>query len=312
MRNWTSEDIPDLDGRTAVVTGANSGLGREVAIELGRHGAHVVLACRDLERSQTALADVPGSAELSRLDLADLASVREFARTVSRSHHPRLDLLICNAGVMATPRRQTADGFELQFGTNHLGHFALTGYLLPLLLTRPSARVVVVSSNMHWLGAYFPGDLSGDLGSRHRYDKWLAYGRSKFANLAFMYELHRRATAAGAKLLAVGAHPGWAGTNLQATGPRMAGSALSEQLAALANRVLSQPPEVGALPLPRAATDPDVGPADYFGPGGFARLHGRPERERFSRRARDPQVGQALWQTSERLTGVVFDWSTRR
>lgn len=307
MSGWTTEKIPYLGGLTAVVTGASSGLGREVAIELGRHGAHVVLACRDLERSAQALADVPGSAQLMQVDLADLSTVREFAAMFAQAH-PRLDLLICNAGVMATPLRTTTDGFELQFGTNYLGHFAVTGLLLPRLLAATPARVVIVSSNMHRLGAVFPDDL----GSRHQYHKWLAYGRSKFAKLAFMHELQRRATAAGANLLAVGAHPGLAATNLQVTGPRMAGSAVGERMAAVMNRVLSQSAEMGALPILRAATDPDVRPTDYFGPGGPARLHGQPERDGYSRRARNPDVGQALWETAERLTGVVYDWSACR
>ena len=284
--SWTTEEIPDLFGRTAVVTGANSGLGHEVAVELARHGAHVALACRDLERGAAALAQVEGSAELIRLDLADLAMVREFAVAFSRDYR-QLDLLVCNAGVMATPHRRTADGFELPFGTNHLGHFALTGLLLPRLLAGPSTRVVVVGSWVHWLGAMF----SDDLGSHARYNKWLAYGRSKFANLLFMNELQRRATAAGADVLAVGAHPGWAATNLQTTGPRMRGSAVGERLATVANQVLSQPAAMGALPLLRAAADPAALPADYFGPGGPGRLHGPPERARVSARARDPRLG---------------------
>jgi NAD(P)-dependent dehydrogenase (short-subunit alcohol dehydrogenase family) len=304
---WTADDIPDLTGRIAVVTGANSGLGHQVVIELARHGAHVVLACRDLERGAKAMQDVAGSAELLRLDLADLASVREFTRAFSQEH-PRLDLLVCNAGVMATPYRTTADGFELQFGTNHLGHFALTGLVLRQLLAAPSARVVVVSSNLHRIGALF----SADLTSSGRYQAWVAYGRSKFANLLFMHELQRRAAAAGTGLLAVGAHPGWAATNLQETGPRMRGSRIGQALARLGNRLLSQPVEMGALPLLRAATDPEARPADFFGPSGLAGYHGPPERAGSSRRARNPQLGHALWEKSERLTGVTYEWTAGR
>jgi NAD(P)-dependent dehydrogenase (short-subunit alcohol dehydrogenase family) len=307
VSSWSTEHVPDLSGRTAVVTGANSGLGREVAAELALHGAHVVLGCRNEQRGTRARTEMLGSAEVMLLDLADLASVRNFARTFSHAHRS-LDLLVCNAGVMATPRRSTSDGFELQFGTNHLGHFALTGLVLPQLLTGMAARVVVVSSNVHRMGAHF----GADLGSQRWYHKWVAYGRSKFANLLFMLELQRRATGAGTDLLAVGAHPGWAATNLQSTGPRMAGSALGERLAALGNRVLSQPAEVGALPILRAATDPEVRPADFFGPGGFARLHGLPERDELSPRARDEDRARELWEESERLTGVTYDWAIRR
>lgn len=307
MSGWAAEHVPDLTGRTAVVTGANSGLGREVAAELTQHGAHVVLACRNEQRGARALGGMRGSAEVMLLDLADLASVRDFARTYSHAH-ASLDLLVCNAGVMATPLRRTSDGFELQFGTNHLGHFALAGLLFPQLLAGGSARVVVVSSNVHRIGAIF----RRDLGSRRRYHKWVAYGRSKFANLLFMLELQRRATATGTDLIAVGAHPGWAETNLQSTGPRMAGSALGERLATVGNRVLSQPADVGALPILRAATDPDVGPGDYFGPGGFAGLHGLPERGAFSRRACDQDRARDLWEESERLTGVTYDWAVTR
>jgi NAD(P)-dependent dehydrogenase (short-subunit alcohol dehydrogenase family) len=205
VSSWTIRDIPDLSGRTAVVTGANSGLGLQVSIELARHGAHVVLACRDRARGASALNQVVGSAELVLLDLADLAAVRTAAAEIGRAHG-RLDLLVCNAGVMATPYRTTADGFELQFGTNHLGHFALTGLLMARLLAGPGARVVVVSSNVHRLGRMSPDDLGLD----RRYQKWFAYGRSKLANLLFMNELQRRAVAAGVDLTSVGAHPGWA------------------------------------------------------------------------------------------------------
>src|SRR5438105_5312810 len=209
MAKWTASDIPDLGGKTAVVTGANSGLGFETAIELARHGAQVVLACRDegrgkdaLERVQTRLPDA--KVELSLLDLADLASVRKFAGDVQD-----VDLLINNAGVMALKeRRTTADGFEMQFGTNHLGHFALTGLLLPRLLSRPEPRVVTESSGAHRIGRINFGDLQGE----RRYFRWLAYGQSKLANLMFVFELQRRATEAGTALGSMAAHPGYART----------------------------------------------------------------------------------------------------
>ncbi|HEU0214139.1 MAG TPA: oxidoreductase [Jiangellaceae bacterium] len=304
MSPWTTRDIPDLAGRTAVVTGANSGLGLQVSIELARHGAHVVLACRDRARGAAALERVVGSAELVVLDLADLASVRAAATEIGRSHD-RLDLLVCNAGVMATPHRLTVDGFELQFGTNHLGHFALTGLVLPCLLAGMGTRVVVVSSNMHRLGRMS----ADDLGLDHRYQKWFAYGRSKLANLLFMTELQRRADVAGVDLTGVGAHPGWASTNLQVTGPRMAGSGIEQALTMVGNRLFGQSAQSGALPLLRAATDPNVAPAGYYGPGA---RRGHPGRASMSAAARDPVTARALWKESERLTGVAYEWSTRR
>jgi NAD(P)-dependent dehydrogenase (short-subunit alcohol dehydrogenase family) len=306
VSSWTTRDIPDLSGRTAVVTGANSGLGLQVSIELARHGAHVVLACRDRARGMSALQQVVGTAELVLLDLADLAAVRSAAAEIGQAHD-RLDLLVCNAGVMATPYRLSADGFELQFGTNHLGHFALTGLLMARLLAGPAARVVVVGSNMHRLGRMSPDDL----GLNRRYRKWFAYGRSKLANLLFMNELQRRADTAGVDLTSVGAHPGWAATNLQVTGPRMAGSGVGQALATLGNRLFGQSAQMGALPLLRAATDPDVAPADYYGPRGLGGQHGPPERATMSSAARDPATAEALWEESERLTGVVYDWSAR-
>jgi len=307
VSSWTTRDIPDLSGRTAVVTGANSGLGLQVSIELARHSAHVLLACRDRARGTSALRQVVGSAELVLLDLADLAAVRAAAAEIGRAHD-RLDLLVCNAGVMATPYRTTADGFELQFGTNHLGHFALAGLLMPRLLAAPAARVVVVSSTMHRLGRMSPDDL----GLNRRYQKWFAYRRSKLANLLFMNELQHRADAAGADLSSVGAHPGWATTNLQVTGPRMAGSGVGQALATLGNRLFGQSAQTGALPLLRAATDPDVAPASYYGPGGPGGQHGPRALASMSAAARDPATARALWEESERLTGVAYDWSTRR
>jgi NAD(P)-dependent dehydrogenase (short-subunit alcohol dehydrogenase family) len=306
VSSWTTRDIPDLSGRTAVVTGANSGLGLQVSIELSRHGAHVLLACRDRARGASALRQVVGSAELVLLDLADLAAVRAAATEIGRSHD-RLDLLVCNAGVMATPHRLTADGFELQFGTNHLGHFALAGLLMPRLLAATGTRVVVVGSNLHRVGRMS----ADDLGLDHRYQKWLAYGRSKLANLLFMTELQRRADAAGADLTSVGAHPGWATTNLQVTGPRMAGSGVGQALATLGNRLFGQSAQTGALPLLRAATDPDVAPASYYGPGGPGGQHA-PVLASMSAAARDPATARALWEESEQLTSVAYDWSTRR
>ena len=301
---WTTADIPDLTGRTAVVTGANSGIGFGAAVELARHGAAVTLAARDPDRGADALArlrsEVPAAtAELGRLDLADLASVRAFAT----GYRPDgLDLLVNNAGVMAVPLRHTPDGFESQFGTNHLGHFALTGLLLPTLLARPGARVVTVTSGYHRIGRI---DFT-DLDARDRYRKWPAYAQSKLANLLFTFELQRRADAAGVELLAVAAHPGYSATNLQSVGPRLAGSRVMERGTAVVTRVIGQPARDGALPTLRAATDPAVRGGEVFGPDGFLELRGTPKQVAVSRRARDRAVAERLWTVSEEKTGVRY------
>ncbi len=242
MAKWTAADIPDLSGREAVVTGANSGLGFQTALELARHGARVVMACRDQGRGAQAVdrvrAAAPGAqVELGALDLAELASVRRFAAWYrERREREGLDLLVNNAGVMAIPHRRTADGFEMQLGTNHLGHFALTGLLLPLLTARPGARVVTVSSIAHRAGWISFGNLQRE----RRYERWTAYGQAKLANLLFAFELQRRADAVGVDLLSMAAHPGYAATNLQAVGPQMSGARLSARLFDAANRVVAQ------------------------------------------------------------------------
>jgi NAD(P)-dependent dehydrogenase (short-subunit alcohol dehydrogenase family) len=303
---WTAADIPDLAGRTAVVTGANSGIGYHAALELARHGAHVVLACRDDARGAAAMGrlttEAPAAqAELATLDLADLASVRRFAESYA-STHPGLDLLVNNAGVMALPQRRTADGFEMQFGTNHLGHFALTGLLLPRLLTRPGARVVTVSSTAHRMGRIDFDDLNAE----RRYRSWPAYGQSKLANLLFTVELQRRAEAAGADLIAVAAHPGFAATNLQAVGPQMAGRRLVGLGMAIGTRVFGQSGVMGALPTLYAATQPGVVGGAYIGPGGPFQQRGHPKLVSMSGPARDPGVARRLWEVSEQLTGVRY------
>jgi NAD(P)-dependent dehydrogenase (short-subunit alcohol dehydrogenase family) len=303
--SWTTADMPDQTGRTAIVTGANSGLGYHTALELTRRGARVVLACRDPERGADALrrlcAEVAtASVELGVLDLADLASVRRFAEAHRTGG---LDLLVNNAGVMALPLRRTADGFEMQFGTNHLGHFALTGLLLPALLARPGARVVTVSSGLHKIGRIDFDNLNAE----RRYRRWRAYGQSKLANLLFTLELQRRADAAGAALLAAAAHPGFAATNLQTGNIRMTGRRRTEPLVRLGNRLFSQSDAAGALPSLFAATDPTVGGADYIGPDGPFEQRGHPERVSPSRRARDTATATRLWTVSEDLTGVHYD-----
>lgn len=307
MAPWTTDDIPNLTGRTAVVTGANSGLGFEAALALARAGAHVVLACRDPVRGGDAVVrirhSVPGAdVRLDPLDLADLASVRAFAADFSAAHDG-LDILLNNAGVMAIPRRETADGFETQFGTNHLGHFALTGLLLSRLLARPGARVVTVSSVVAQMGRIRFDDLQG---ARH-YGSWSAYAQSKLANQLFTLELDRRATARGADLVSVAAHPGYAATNLQATGPRMTGARITERVMDVANSVFAQPASAGVLPSLYGATAPGVRGGQFFGPDGLFALRGSPTSVSFVRAARNPGTARRLWNASEELTGVRFD-----
>jgi NAD(P)-dependent dehydrogenase (short-subunit alcohol dehydrogenase family) len=302
---WTSEQIPDQHGRTAVVTGANSGLGLSVALELVRHGAHVVLACRDLTKgaqAQRAIeAQVPVDAkhELALLDLADLASVKAFAEDFSAAGHPGLDLLINNAGVMAPPRRQTKDGFELQFGTNVLGHFALTAHLIGAMEGRPDARVVTVSSNAHKMGRINFEDLQSERG----YSRWRAYGQSKLADLMFALELDRRLRAAGSETKSVAAHPGYAATNLQTAAPPL----LDALVMRVTNLLVAQSADMGALPLLYAATEPGVEGGAYVGPDGIGEFRGHPHLATPTSSARDEEVAKRLWETSEELTGVRFE-----
>ena len=299
MNRWSAADVPDQSGRVAMVTGANSGLGLHTSIALARKGARVLMACRDAGRAQAALhrvrADAPGATvELVTLDLASLASV-EAAATEVAGRTPTLDLLVDNAGVMATPRSATADGFELQLGTNHLGHFALTGRLLPLLLAAPAARVVVVSSGAHRTGRIAFDDLQ----SERSYSRWGAYGQSKLANLLFARELDRRAAAT--PLLVAAAHPGYAATHLQSG----QGSFLLEAFMKVGNAVLAQSDEAGAMPSLYAATMPDVRRGDYWGPT-LAEIRGAPKRVGRSGAAQDDTAARRLWDESERLTGVTY------
>ncbi|MFJ5153478.1 oxidoreductase [Streptomyces sp. NPDC088353] len=304
MPGWNTHDIPDQSGRTAVVTGANSGLGLVTARELARRGARVVLACRSEARGSAAAdrltREVPGAeAEFARMDLGDLLSVREFADAYP---YERLDLLVDNAGVMAPPYGTTADGFETQFGVNHLGHFALTGLLLPRLLDTPGARVVTVSSMMHVLANV---DLH-DLNSVRRYRRWIAYARSKTANLLFTHELARRLAATGSDVVAAAAHPGYAATNLQTAGPRAEGRRTAERLMEAGNLVLAQRAETGALPTLYAATAPGVRPDSFHGPS-FAMWRGAPALSLRAPWTLDDRGGRLLWEVSERLTGVSYE-----
>jgi NAD(P)-dependent dehydrogenase (short-subunit alcohol dehydrogenase family) len=287
---WTAADLPTLDGRTVVITGANSGIGLVAARALGRAGARVVLAVRDTAKGEQAAATIDGDSEVRRLDLADLASIRAFAD----GWEGDLDVLINNAGVMATPERRTADGFELQIGTNHLGHFALTNLLLP----RITDRVVTVSSGAHRMGRLRLDDLNWKRGG---YQRWPAYGQSKLANLLFTLELQRRLSEVGSSVRALAAHPGYAATNLQ----QHTESRLQDGLMAIGNRVLAQSDEMGALPTLFAATQ-DVPGASYVGPDGFAEQRGHPTLVGRSAAASDPEGAAALWTLSEELTGVRF------
>jgi NAD(P)-dependent dehydrogenase (short-subunit alcohol dehydrogenase family) len=299
---WTARQIPDQSGRTAVVTGANSGLGLAAATELARAGADVVLACRDTgkgERAAQGIRDEVAGASVAveGLDLASLASVAAFAERF-REERDGLDLLVNNAGVMAPPRRETADGFELQFGTNHLGHFALTGLLLERLEGREDARVVTVSSTAHKFGRISFGNLQGE----RRYFRWTAYGQSKLANVLFALELERRLRAAGSTVKSLAAHPGYAATNLQSAAPPL----FDRAVMVLTNRLIAQSAEMGALPLLYAATRPSLDGGLFIGPDGFEEQRGHPKVVRPVRAGRDEATAKRLWSVSEELTGIGY------
>ena len=293
---WTSDDVPGQQGRVAVVTGANTGLGFETAQVLAARGASVVLAVRDIEKGKRAAARIAGTAPganvmVQPLDLTSLDSIRAAADEL-RAKHPRIDLLINNAGVMFTPKQTTSDGFELQFGTNHLGHFALTGLLLEQMLPVPGSRVVTVSSLVHRQARINLDDLQGE----RSYSRVGAYGQSKLANLMFTYELQRRLSGAGTTI-AVAAHPGLAKTELTRN---------SLAITAFFVRVMSQKAAMGALPVLRAATDPGVLGGQYYGPGGLLGARGFPKLAESSKRSHDTAIQRRLWTVSEELTGVTF------
>ena len=298
---WTAADVPGQSGRIAVVTGANSGIGFEAAAVLARRGAHTVLACRDTGKAEDAVARLSAavpeaSVSVVRLDLASLESVRAAADQILAAHD-RIDLLINNAGLMWPPYGKTTDGFELQFGTNHLGHFALTGLVLEAMLPVPGSRVVTVSSSGHRAGRINFADLQSE---RH-YGRMAAYAQSKLANLMFTYELQRRMHAAGAPTAALAAHPGVAFTELtrnlpgviQATYPAIGG-------------LFTQSAAMGALPTLRAATDPAAAGGEYYGPGGLWQAKGYPVQVSSNAKSRDQAAQQRLWDESVRLTGVTY------
>ena len=294
-QKWTAADLPDQTGRTFVITGANSGIGLAAANALAGHGAKVVLAVRNTAKGDQAAAQIGGATEVRELDLADLASVRAFAGDLDQD----IDVLINNAGIMNIPLARTADGFEMQLGTNHLGHFALTNLLLP----RIGERVVVLSSGAHRYGRINLDDLN----SEHGYKRHLAYGQSKLANLLFASELQRRLTAVGSPVKVTAAHPGWAATNLQSR----SGNAIENALMAVGNRLIAQDADAGALPTLYAATQ-DIPGDSYVGPSGWMESRGHPTLVDRTAAAKDAETARKLWERSEELTGVSFPATAHR
>lgn len=303
---WTEADAGDLTGRVALVTGANSGIGYETTRVLADHGAHVIMACRDREKAARARDKLESqlsrsSLELLDLDLSDQTSVHAAAQRVIE-HHARLDLLVNNAGVMGTPFRQTADGFQLQTATNHLGHFALTGLLLDRLVTTERSRIVTVSSHMHRLGRLRRDDVA----TTKARNPWIVYSTSKLANLLFVAELSRRLEEGGFRTMALAAHPGWTRSNLAGSGAALSKSRVRGRLSRAVGTNLGQSAAGGALPVLCAATSSHVHNGQYIGPGGAFGMYGPPRVARPSRRARHPKLATLLWESSEELTGVRY------
>lgn len=294
---WIAANIPDQTGKLFLVTGANSGIGYELTRGLAQVGATVVMACRGLEKGEGAAAEIrdeyPGAdLRVMQLDLADLGTVRAFADAF-HSEYERLDVLINNAGVMATPYGQTADGFELQFGTNHLGHFALTGLLLDGLKATPGSRVVTVTSYAHWFGWINFRDLNAE----KFYYRWIAYTQSKLANILFAYELNRRLAQSGSNTISLAAHPGSTVTQLQQ----------HTRLFSFVNGIIGHSPGMSALPILYAATRPEIEGGEYTGPDGFLGQRGYPHKARSSPGSHNEAAARQLWQVSEGLTGVEYD-----
>ncbi|MDP5315708.1 oxidoreductase [Streptomyces poriferorum] len=293
MSKWTAAHIPDQTGRTFVVTGANSGLGLETARRLAEHGAHVIMTARDPEKGRAAAASLPGSVEVRTLDLAELESVSRFAAGVDHA-----DVLVNNAGVMMTPKRTTAQGFELQLGTNHLGHFALTALLYPVLRAGSAPRIVTVSSTLHRRGRIDFDDLQ----AARSYSPFVAYSQSKFANVLFGLELDRRLRAAGSPAISVLAHPGYTATNLQTSGP----TGLLNLSGRIGNLLMAQHVTKGALDQLCAATAPAVQGGEFYGPDGRGENRGHPKLVKPVASATDPDTARRLWEVSEKLTGLSF------
>jgi len=309
---WSTDDIPDLTGKRAAVTGVTGGLGHETALELARHGAELVVTARNAAKADDSVqrlrAEVPeATIDVVSLDLADLSDVQRAAEEVVE-RFDRLDILVNNAGIMATPRAKTADGFELQIGTNHLGHFAWTARLWPLLKAS-DARVVPVASLAHtWARGFDLRTLTRE-GPSRRYKRWTSYGESKLANLSFGLELNRRVRESGLGVQSVPAHPGYAWTTLQKTGISHGGGVNAVTGAAFhqVSRILGQSAAMGAWPLLMAATDPALTGGEYVGPASFGQYRGRPGTVGMSRWARDEELADAIWAASEQATGLTFD-----
>lgn len=306
MGKWTEDDIPDLTGKVALVTGANSGLGLNTTRALAAHGAHVIMACRSVEKAERAAAAMraqqgDASLDVRSLDLADLNAIKALAETLA-ADGVELDLLINNAGVMAVPYAKTRNGFEMQMGTNHLGHFALTGRLLERI--RDGGRIVCVASLAHrWTSGIKLDDLHWD---QRRYRRWQAYSDSRLANLLFLFELNRRCQSAGLNITVAGAHPGYADTHLQYVAAEQKQSTLEMWVMKFGNAVFAQSAPLGALPSLYAATAADVNGGDYIGPDGLQQLRGYPAKVGSRRTARDAQLAAQLWALSEDLTGVGY------
>jgi len=303
---WTMNSVPSQEGRVVVITGGNSGIGYEAAKALAAKNAYAVLAVRDQAKGARARDEIlmqypQATVEIMLLDLANLASIRQFAQEFQYKFD-RLDVLINNAGVMALPRRLTADGFEMQFGTNHLGHFALTGLLIDTLLASPASRVVTVSSMLHMSGKIHFDDLMAE----KNYDKQAAYSQSKLANLLFAYELQRKLADIPADTISLGAHPGYAATNLQYAGPDMEGSKASRLMMQLANSLFAQSAEMGALPILFAALSPDMSGGEYAGPSALMGARGYPIKAESSPASHDLETAARLWRISKELTGVDY------
>jgi len=307
-KQWTLQDIPDQNGKVVIVTGGNSGIGFEAGLALAGKHAQVILTARSMDKGEAAVRSIrekypKAEITLMELDLADLKSVRNFVQAFL-AKYKRLDILINNAGVMAIPKRKTTDGFEMQFGTNHLGHFALTGLLLPVLKATSNGRIVTVSSGVHVSGDMHFDDLQWE----KAYDRWGAYAQSKLANLLFAYELQRKLSTTGSSLSSVGCHPGYAATNLQSAGPQMDGSAFRLWMMNLANAILAQGQDMGALPTLYAAVAADVNGCDYIGPTGMGGMRGYPVKVMSNNKSYDEALAKRLWQVSEELTGVVYSF----
>lgn len=302
--NWTAEQIPNLEDKTVIVTGANSGLGFEGAKKFAEKNAEVIMACRTLEKAESARRRIEGELEdpdlkLMKLDLADLETVKEFAEKF-KENHDSLDILCNNAGLMAIPRRETVDGFEMQLGVNHLGHFALTGRLIDLII-ESEGRIVNQSSMAHE-GSEIDFD---DLMSEETYSKWGAYGQSKLANLLFTYELDRKLEEIDADVEAVGCHPGVSDTNLFRKGPEMTNSKIKEKIGGVFSHIIGQSSEKGSLPMVYAATE-DLEGGEYIGPDGFRSMRGLPEKQESSEASHNKESQEKLWYKSEELTGVDY------